>query len=123
LVYEQIFKYISLNRVTLQSFDFNVLKHLHQQIKAGKYKKIQLSALIEPTDNNEVQYNLQKLGFQPEIWSPYFATLTPARVKELHNLGIKVIPWTVNKREDMEKVKNWACDGLITDYPNRSQGL
>jgi glycerophosphoryl diester phosphodiesterase len=70
-----------------------------------------------------VQFNLDKLGFKPQIWSPYFVQATENRVKELHQLGIKVIPWTVNKREDMEKVKAIGCDGLITDYPNRAKSL
>lgn len=123
LVYKIIIKQLPPERVTLQSFDYNVLKFWHKQIEAGKYKNIALSALIEPMDNNDVQANLNKLGFKPEIWSPYFAQATAERVKQLHDLGIKVIPWTVNKREEMEKVKAVGCDGLITDYPDRAKGL
>ena len=123
LVYQIIIKQLPPERVTLQSFDYNVLKFWHQQIEQKKYKSIALSALIEPMDNNEVQFNLIKLGFKPQIWSPYFVQATEKRVKELHELGIKVIPWTVNKREDMEKVKAVGCDGLITDYPDRAKGL
>lgn len=123
LVYKVIIKQIPPERVTLQSFDFNVLKFWHKQIEEKKYKAIALSALIEPFDNNDIQFNLNKLGFKPEIWSPYFAQATEKRVKELHELGIKVIPWTVNRREDMEKVKAVGCDGLITDYPDRTKGL
>lgn len=123
LVYKIIIKQLPPERVTLQSFDYNVLKFWHKQIEQKKYKPIILSALIEPYDNNEVQFNLDKLGFKPQIWSPYFAQATEKRVKELHKLGIKVIPWTVNKREDMEKVKAVGCDGLITDYPDRAKGL
>ena len=123
LVYQIIIKQLPPERVTLQSFDYNVLKFWHQQIEQKKYKSIALSALIEPMDNNEVQFNLVKLGFKPQIWSPYFVQATEIRVKELHELGIKVIPWTVNKREDMEKVKAVGCDGLITDYPDRAKGL
>jgi glycerophosphoryl diester phosphodiesterase len=123
LVYKIIIKQLPPERVTLQSFDYNVLKFWHKQIQAGKYKNIALSTLIEPMDNNDVQTNLDKLGFKPEIWSPYFVQATVARVKQLHDLGIKVIPWTVNKREEMEKVKGAGCDGLITDYPDRAKGL
>ncbi|QYS90212.1 hypothetical protein JJC05_14695 [Flavobacterium davisii] len=32
---------------------------------------------------------------------------------------MKVIPWTVNKKEEMEKVISYGVDGLISDYPNR----
>lgn len=123
LVYEIIIKQLPPERVILQSFDYNVLKFWQKQIEQKKYKPITLAALIEPFDNNDVQFNLDKLGFKPQIWSPYFAQATEKRVKELHELGIKVIPWTVNKREDMEKVKAVGCDGLITDYPDRAKGL
>jgi len=123
LVYQIIIKQLPPERVTLQSFDYNVLKFWHQQIEQKKYKSIALSALIEPMNNNEVRFNLDKLGFKPQIWSPYFVQATEKRVKELHELGIKIIPWTVNKREDMEKVKAVGCDGLITDYPDRAKGL
>ena len=123
LVYKIIIKQLPPERVTLQSFDYNVLKFWNKQIEQKKYKPITLSALIEPFDNNDVKFNLEKLGFKPQIWSPYFAQATEKRVKELHELGIKVIPWTVNKREDMEKIKAVGCDGLITDYPDRAKGL
>ncbi|WP_258929727.1 glycerophosphodiester phosphodiesterase family protein [Flavobacterium davisii] len=29
------------------------------------------------------------------------------------------MPWTVNKKEEMEKVISYGVDGLISDYPNR----
>ncbi len=123
LVYEIISTELPAERVNLQSFDYNVLRFWHKQMEEGKYKKIALSVLIEPTDENDVQINLKKLGFKPEIWSPYFAQVNDIRVKELHDLGIKIIPWTVNKREDMEKMKAFGCDGLISDYPDRTKGL
>ena len=36
---------------------------------------------------------------------------------------IRVIPWTVNDKEDMKRLKNWGIDGFITDYPNRAAEL
>lgn len=123
LVYREIIKQLPPERVTLQSFDYNVLKHLHKQMAEGKYKKISLSVLIEPFDNNDIQHNLDLLGFMPEIWSPYFKQITAERVKILHEKGIRIIPWTVNLREDMEKIKDLGCDGLITDYPDRAKNL
>ena len=32
-------------------------------------------------------------------------------------LGLKVIPWTVNERADMERLIALGVDGIITDYP------
>ncbi len=120
LVHDAIFSVVPVERVTIQSFDFNVLKYWYTRINAGEYQEAELVALIEPFDNNDIDYNLKKLGFKPAIWSPYFAKLTKEDVAKLHNLGIKVIPWTVNEVVDMEAVKEMGCDGLITDYPDRA---
>ncbi len=123
LVVRIIAAHLPPERVTIQSFDFNILKHWHQEIAAGNYPKVALSALIEPTDNNEVAYNLEKLGFIPDVWSPYFKKLSSEIVAELHEKGIRVIPWTVNEMVDMNKMQEIGCDGLITDYPNRAKNL
>ncbi|QNK68406.1 glycerophosphodiester phosphodiesterase [Variovorax sp. PAMC26660] len=52
------------------------------------------------------------------IWSPAYADLTPAVIKEAQRLGMKVLPWTVNQRADMLRLMDWGADGLITDYPD-----
>lgn len=123
LVHDAIFSVLSPESVVIQSFDFNVLKYWFIRANAGEYQNVQLSALIEPLDNNDVEFNLNKLGFKPAIWSPYFKQVTAERVKQLHELNIRVIPWTVNEVEDMKTVKELGCDGLITDYPNRARNL
>jgi glycerophosphoryl diester phosphodiesterase len=123
LVYKEILKYLPAERVILQSFDFNVLNYLNTQIQAKKIKKVAISALIEPFDNNDIDFQLKNLNFKPDIWSPYFVMLDKAKVDKLHQMGIRVVPWTVNLRKDMEKVKELGCDGLITDYPDRAKGL
>jgi glycerophosphoryl diester phosphodiesterase len=123
LVYAEISKHLPMKRVVLQSFDFDILKYWNEQIQAKRFKKTRLSVLIEPLENNDVDHVLKNLGFQPNIWSPYFLTVNAERVKRLHELGIQLIPWTVNKVEDMKKMKDLGCDGLITDYPDRAKGL
>jgi glycerophosphoryl diester phosphodiesterase len=40
-------------------------------------------------------------------------------VGEWHENSVRVVPWTVNKITDMEKIIGYGVDGLITDYPNR----
>lgn len=39
-------------------------------------------------------------------------------VNEAHELGLQVVPWTVNKREDMARLIDWGVDDLITDRPD-----
>ena len=40
-------------------------------------------------------------------------------MKEAKNLGLEVVPWTVNDPADMERLIDWGVDGIITDYPDR----
>jgi glycerophosphoryl diester phosphodiesterase len=54
-----------------------------------------------------------------KIWSPSFRDLTEPLIREAHSLGLRVLPWTVNDRADMERLIDWGVDGIITDYPDR----
>lgn len=108
-------------RVTIQSFDFTILKQWKQGVKEGKYTNVRLSALVENLRSPEK--NIDELGFKPDIYSPYFRLLSKDKINRLHQQGIKVIPWTVNQRDDMTRLKAWGVDGLITDYPDRAKGL
>lgn len=122
LVLKQTSK-IDAKHLTLQSFDFNILKQLNIINKKSRKPCFFISVLIEPSENNEIDFNLENLGFIPDIWSPYFLQVTESRLKLLHDKGIKLIPWTVNKVVDMQKMKELGCDGLITDYPDRARIL
>ena len=37
--------------------------------------------------------------------------------------NMKLIPWTVNEKEDMKALIELGVDGLITDYPDRLKAL
>jgi len=110
-VYELIDANIEWDRVNIQSFDFRVLKYYHQ-----KYPEVTLAMLI--TDASQSQIQLEELGFQPEIYSPYFVALKKDIVQDLKLKGMKVIPWTVNTTEQMQNLLDMGVDGIITDFPN-----
>ena len=99
----------------LQSFDFRILKAIHQS-----YPGIRLAALVYQSD---LQASLNKLGFQPDIYSPYFPLVNPELVKTAHQKNMKVIPWTVNSREKMLYLLELGVDGIITDYPDIAMKL
>ncbi|WP_084522892.1 glycerophosphodiester phosphodiesterase [Nocardia inohanensis] len=48
-------------------------------------------------------------------------TTTAEYVTKAHDLGIKVIPWTVNDKATIGLVLDQGVDGIITDYPNRAR--
>ncbi|MFD2938095.1 glycerophosphodiester phosphodiesterase family protein [Spirosoma flavum] len=122
---------VNANRIVIQSFDFAILNQWkkgvdHISADAGsepenKYPKVRLSALVENLRSPEK--NLEELDFKPDIYSPHFRLVSQDKITRLHKQGIKVIPWTVNQRDDMKRLKEWGVDGLITDYPDRASGL
>lgn len=57
------------------------------------------------------------------VISPAFSSVTPKMIAEAHQLGLAVIPWTVNKPVDMERLMDQGVDGIITDYPTRLRAL
>ncbi len=49
--------------------------------------------------------------------SPYYEKLTEEQVIKAHKYNMKVVPWTVNDKVNMEKLYNMGVDGIITDRP------
>lgn len=111
LVYNEVSKYLDWERVTIQSFDYRVLRYFNDQ-----YPEVELAQLVWKTGNNISE--VEKLGFAPEIYSCYYKLLDKEVIESIQSKGIKVIPWTVNDAEDMKKLVAWGVDGIITDYPN-----
>lgn len=112
LVFETLKSILPLDRLTIQSFDFRVLKYFHEI-----YPQVRLAQLIE--NDLLVKENLDSLGFNPDIYSPYYKLLDAMDVEGLHDKGILVIPWTVNTPEEMNQLRLMGVDGIITDYPDR----
>ena len=111
-------------RATIQSFNMEVLREVRKI-----NRNIQISALFTLThkrgiymiaglDSNRNEIIKKALSVKADIISPYHLYVTPEFVKRCHDRNLAVIPWTVNKKEVMEKLLNAGVDGIISDYPN-----
>lgn len=100
-------------QVIIQSFDFRTLQYLHQ-----KYPTIKTAMLIEDFDKRSLEEQIRALGFNPGIYSPAYKLVNESLLKKCHELGIKIIPWTVNEKVKMDELKTMGVDGVITDYPD-----
>ena len=111
VAYQAINDQVDWRRITIQSFDFRILRYFNKH-----YPEVQLALLIE----NELSWelNIDSLGFKPEIYSCDYALLSAETISELQEKNMKVIPWTVNDSIDMRQLIHWGVNGLITDYPN-----
>jgi glycerophosphoryl diester phosphodiesterase/esterase/lipase len=101
---------LPLKRIVIQSFDSRVLEYIHVTYPAYK-----LSFL---TYQNNFETNMEILSFVPEIYSPDYHLLNKDEVSNIHKSNMKVVPWTVNKKESIIQLLKMGVDGIITDYPN-----
>ncbi len=101
------------DHVIIQSFDFRTLQYLHLH-----YPAINTALLIEDFDRRGLDAQLKALGFTPTIYSPAYQLVNEELVKKCHEQKIKIIPWTVNDREKIDKLKKMGVNGIITDYPD-----
>lgn len=120
-------------RVMIQSFDWRTLL-LVQQLAPNiptAYLTLQRGSaptvVLDRATNWTAGYNAADHGGSlprtikaagGTIWSPYFGDLTAALVSEAHALGLRVVVWTVNKREDMTRMIEFGVDGIISDRPD-----
>lgn len=100
-------------RTMIQSFDERALRIVHE-----KWPKIEISYLVGAKQKDSVEGYIKTLGFKPDIWSPDYTLVTPELVKAFHKKHIRVIPWTPDSIEEMQKLKDMGVDGEITDFPN-----
>ena len=83
-----------------------------------RHPDIKTAALIEDFDKRTFEEHLKALGFKPTIYSPHYSLVTAELLKQCHQKNIRVVPWTVNSKNEIEQLKNLGVDGIITDYPN-----
>jgi glycerophosphoryl diester phosphodiesterase len=99
-------------RVTIQSFDVRPLQVLHTA-----YPKQVLSYLI--ANKESFADNITKLGFTPQVISPYYTLIDSSFVEQAHQAKVQVLPWTVNDEAGMQKMADLKVDGIITDFPDK----
>jgi glycerophosphoryl diester phosphodiesterase len=127
-------------RVVIQCFDWRVLM-LVQKLAPG----IATGALTDQQGDDDTVY-LGRSGSSPwlagldvedfgrsvprlaqasgaAVWSPNYLDLTAPAVREAHQLGLMVKPWTVNDPADMHRIVAWGVDGLISDRPDLLRGV
>ena len=113
MVYQEILKHKMQNNVIVQSFDVRQLQELRKMPI-----KLPLALLVGNKDG--IEKNIEKLGFIPDTYSPHFSLVDEAMISYCQKNNMKIVPWTVNEIADLEKMKKFKLDGIITDYPDRA---
>ena len=111
LLLDVIFKKGVAARCIIQSFDVRTLQYAHK-----KYPTLKLALLVE--DSTNYQKNIHDLGFTPYIYSPNQEIVNAELVSYCRAQKMKLVVWTVNEKEQMDKLVHLGVDGIITDYPD-----
>jgi len=95
----------------ISSFDWNALKELR-----SLNSKIPIGILTHTDLDLAIAF---AKFIKAEAIHPHFHLLTKENTLQMQNEGLKVFPWTVNEIEDIQKMKSFNVNGIISDFPDR----
>ncbi|HUR11393.1 MAG TPA: glycerophosphodiester phosphodiesterase family protein [Flavitalea sp.] len=101
------------SRVIIQSFDIRTLQEMH-----ANYPAVKTALLVEDFDKRPFDDQLRRLGFVPSIYSPHVDLVTAELVQQCHAKKIRLIPWTVNDKATIQRLRQLGVDGIISDFPD-----
>ena len=105
------------DRLIIQSFDTRALNYLNE-----KYPDFILSYLTRDKDVDFEKF-MPLLNFTPEWLSPNYKAVTAEFLAEAAKRGMKVVTWTVDEPEDLQRMLDLKVDAIITNYPDRLLNL
>lgn len=118
-------------RASVQSFDWRTLDAIARQ--APEIERVYLSSQQEggfhtlrpnspwtagrdPAAHASPAHLVRAAGGR--VWSAFHADLAPASVRQAHDLGLRVLAWTVNDTARMDTLIDMGVDGIVTDRPD-----
>jgi len=95
----------------ISSFDWVALEKVrewHDEIPLG---------VLTSTDL-DLAANFAKI-LKAETIHPYFHLLTAENTLAMQQQNLKIFSWTINEFEDLQRIKSFGVDGIITDFPDQ----
>lgn len=95
----------------VSSFDWNALQEvslLNDKIGIGVLTETDLDLALAFAKT-----------IQAKSIHPYFHLITQESTALIQSHGFQVFPWTINELEDIQKIKTYNVNGIITDFPDR----
>jgi glycerophosphoryl diester phosphodiesterase len=97
------------DRVIISSFNYNSLKDIKIIAPELKTGLICQCGIVEAW---HMAINMQAFSLHP-----FYLNIRPNIVEACRRNNIKLFPWTVDRKEDMEIMINYGVDGIISNNP------
>ena len=101
----------SLDNFLISSFKWEELREIR---KLNKDIPIAILTEKNPLDAIAIAKELNA-----EAINPNFEKLDLGLATKIKKAGFKIYTWTVNEPSEIELVKSWSVDGIITNFPER----
>lgn len=101
----------NLNLFQISSFNWNILEFCHTE-----NNQILLGVLTENTIEDALAFAKKINAYSI---NPNYHLLHSENVTLMQQNGFKIFPWTVNEKSDIDLMKSFCVDGIISDFPDR----
>ena len=80
-----------------------------------------MSSSISTTDPTDLDFDgyMALLKFTPKWLSPHHSLVNEELIAKCREKGMKIVPWTVDKPEDIKRMIDLKVDAIISNYPDR----
>lgn len=123
-IHSSINRYSNYDKVIISSSENEILKNFQNLSSSYKLAKIITLKDLIPIKTKGLKNYLETLNIS-NLYSihPHWRFVNQQFVKIAKELGLKIIPWTVNTAKTINKFKELELDGVITDYPELAATL
>ncbi|MDZ7798191.1 MAG: glycerophosphodiester phosphodiesterase family protein [Patescibacteria group bacterium] len=99
-----------------EDFIISSFNHIELQKIKKLQPKIKIGALLcgMPADYATLAEKMGTYSINPNL-----EFINQEFVDDAHARGLKIFVWTVNDKDDIERMKNLGVDGLFSNYPDR----
>lgn len=102
------------HKLILSSFSHHALATAHQALPSASLGLLSSADLIRVQDAMSAIAPLEDF----ESYHPEKNFISGETIRQIHQMGKKVLSWTVNEQQDALALQNLGIDGIITNYPN-----
>lgn len=100
-----------INLYQISSFNWNILEFCHTE-----NNQILLGVLTENTIEDALAFAKKINAYSI---NPSYHLLDSENVTLMQQNGFKIFPWTINEKSDIDLMKSFCVDGIISDFPDR----